>query len=130
MPIVQPIIKRQILRLGSPLLQSYFSTLIDCQFYAPIIHYTKKSGTSHTDQSCASASVPNDEPVTVKGLSSSEISHFTNRPLDRFLRITIEIQAPCQGRSRASDSGQGLRLANFFTDLLFHQGAGTSDHSN
>lgn len=105
------------------------STLTDCQFYAPVVQYTKKSRTSYTDRSCASASIP--KRNLAKGLSSSEISHFSNTPLDRFPRITVEIQAPVK-----DDPGQVIlgrdsvwQIVSLILDFIKGRGQ-RPDHSN
>ena len=74
---------------------------------------------------------PKEEPVTVKGLPSSEISHFTNTPLDRFPRITVEIQAPVK-----DDPGQVIlgrdsvwQIVSLILDFIKERGQ-RSNHSN
>ena len=74
---------------------------------------------------------PKEEPVTVKGLPSSEISHFTNTPLDRSPRITVEIQAPIK-----EDPGQVIQgrnsvwqIVSLIFDFIKKRGQ-RSDHSN
>ena len=61
--------------------------------------------------------------VAAKGLPSSEICHFTNTPLDRFPKITVEIQAPVK-----DDPGQVIlgrdsvwRIVSLFMDFIKEQ---------
>lgn len=74
---------------------------------------------------------PNEEVVAAKGLPSSEICHFKNTPLDRFPRITVEIQAPVK-----DDPGQVIlgrdsvwQIVSLFLDFIHERRKG-SDRSN
>lgn len=76
------------------LIENAVYILLDFQFYVLVMHYTKKSHASYTGWSCASAFDLMSKNVAVKGVPSSSMRHFTNKPLDRSRRIAVEIRAP------------------------------------